>query len=118
MARRRRYEMDRYDVVIAGAGISGLSLAHYCARSGLSTLVLEKAGRPGGCFHSHNFGGEDGGFWVELGAHTCYNSYGRLIGIIEECGIMGKLMPREKVPFKLLNAGVLKSIPSMMNFFE
>ena len=34
--------MEKYDIVIAGAGISGLSLAHFCTKAGLNTLVLEK----------------------------------------------------------------------------
>ena len=110
--------MKTYDVVIIGAGISGLSLAHYSAKAGLSTLVLEKSDRPGGSFHSHRFGGEAEGFWLELGAHTCYNSYGRLIGLMEECSAIGKLIPREKAPFKLLVEGALKSIPSRLSFFE
>lgn len=36
------------DVVIVGAGPAGLTCAIYCARAGLSTLVIEKAVHPGG----------------------------------------------------------------------
>lgn len=107
--------MSRHDVIIVGAGISGLSLAHYCAREGLKTLVLEAAQRPGGTFHSQEF---PGGFWLELGAHTCYNSYGNLLGIMEELGVMGEILKRGKVGFRMLSGGKVVSIPSRMNFPE
>ena len=111
-------------MAIIGAGISGLSLAHYCAKSGLETVVLEKSERVGGCFHSHRFGvdskpaDQTEDFWLELGAHTCYNSYASLINVIEEAGIIKELIPREKAPFKMLSGGKLKSIPSMLDFME
>jgi oxygen-dependent protoporphyrinogen oxidase len=109
--------IDKYDIIIIGAGISGLSLAHYCTKEGLKTLVIEKSERVGGTLHSHRF--EDiGGFWIELGAHTCYNSYSNLIGIIEDIASISKLIPREKVPFKMLVDGQIKSIPSQLNFLE
>lgn len=111
--------MDRYDIVIIGAGISGLSLAHYCAGAGLKTLVMEKSGRPGGTLYSHRFReGDTGGFWIELGAHTCYNSYRNLLKIIEDCRIIDRLTPRQRVGFRVLSGNRLKSIPSQLNFAE
>lgn len=110
--------MKQYDAIVIGAGISGLSLASYAAGAGLSTLVLEKSGRAGGCFHSHRFQGEAAGFWLELGAHTCYNSYGGLIGIMEQYGLMGSILPREKVSFKMLVGNEIKSITSQLSFPE
>lgn len=109
--------MDKYEIIIIGAGISGLSLAHYCAREGLKTGVIEKSDRVGGTLHSHRFG-NIGDFWIELGAHTCYNSYTNLIGIIEDCELINKLISREKVPFKMLVDEHIKSIPSQLNFLE
>ena len=105
----------KYDIIIIGGGISGLSLAHYSARDGLSTLVIEKGKTTGGCFNSRRF---DSGFWLELGAHTCYNSYRNFLGIIEDCGILDKLQSREKVPFKLLVEGRIRSFPSELSFLE
>ncbi len=111
--------MNKHDVIIVGSGISGLSLAHFCAKEGLKTLVLEKAERIGGTFHSHRLEGEgETAFRMELGAHTCYNSYGNLIGIIEDCGIQSELVAREKVPFRMLVEGKIKSIPSQLNFLN
>ena len=43
---------DRYDMIVLGAGISGLVMGHYCQKAGLKVLVLEKEERCGGCFHS------------------------------------------------------------------
>ncbi len=109
--------MSKYDIVIIGAGISGLSLAHYCAGDGLKTLVVEKSEKVGGTLHSERFD-NTGGFWIEMGAHTCYNSYRNLIRIIEDGAFVNKLIPREKVPFKMLVARKIKSIPSQLNFLE
>ncbi|MDI6801383.1 MAG: FAD-dependent oxidoreductase [Thermodesulfovibrionales bacterium] len=109
--------MQKYDIIIIGAGISGLSFAHYCAKDGFKTLLLEKNEKVGGALHSHHFG-DAGGFWIEMGAHTCYNSYANLIGIIEDCGILGRIIAREKVPFKMLVGNKLKSISSQLNFPE
>src|SRR6188472_1282662 len=39
---------DRYDVVVVGAGLGGLSAAARLARRGLSVLVVEAHDRPGG----------------------------------------------------------------------
>lgn len=108
--------MEKYNVIIIGAGISGLSLAHYCKKEGLKTLVIEKDIRVGGALHSHYFQGI--GFWIELGAHTCYNTYGNLIGIIEDCSAVNKIIKREKVPFKMLLNGEIKSISSQLNLLE
>ena len=110
--------MKQYDLIVIGAGISGLSLASYAGAAGLDTLVLEKSERVGGCFHSHRFKGEAAGFWLELGAHTCYNSYGGLIGLMERYGLMGNIVAREKVSFKMLVDNEIRSIASQLSFPE
>jgi oxygen-dependent protoporphyrinogen oxidase len=107
--------LKRYDLIVIGGGISGLSLAHYASRAGMKTLLIEKAPEAGGCLRTMR---QPGGFWLELGAHTCYNSYGNLIRIIEECGARERLLPRRKVPFKMFVGGRVKSIPSQLDFLE
>ncbi len=110
--------MQHYDLIIVGGGISGLSLAHYAAALGRNVLVVEKTDRVGGAIHSHRFEGGSRDFWLELGAHTCYNSYAAFLGIVEDLGLIGRLRRREKVPFRLLVGNDIKSIPSQINFVE
>lgn len=106
--------MAEYDIIVVGAGISGLSFAHYCARAKRKVLVLEKSNQAGGALHSHKFN-EAQSFWIEMGAHTCYNSYGNLLGILEDDGLVNQLVSRQKAPFKLLIDSQVKSIPSQLN---
>lgn len=106
------------DVVIIGGGISGLTLAFYCAKAGFETTLLEKNSRIGGSFHSHHYQPNGSDFWMEMGAHTCYSSYQNLLDIVTECGIFDTIIPREKVPFTLLKNNEVKSITSGIHFLE
>lgn len=110
--------MEKYDVIIVGGGISGMSFAHYASKAGLNCLIVEKESRVGGSFHSAALKEKTDDFWIELGAHTCYNSYGNLIEIMEDCGIINEISPRAKVSFRLLKEGQVKSFPSQINFLE
>jgi len=108
--------MQQYDMIVLGAGISGLSMAHYCQQHGLNTLVLEKTARVGGIVHSHALEYTD--FWLELGTHTAYNSYSNILNIMQQCQMLDQLRPREKVSFKLWQQGSIQSIPLQLNYFE
>ena len=110
--------MEKYDVIVVGAGISGMSFAHYAAKADLKILVLEKSDRIGGAFHSSKMQNEGSDFWMELGAHTCYNSYRNLIEVMEDCGIIDQVTQRANVPFRLLKGNKIKSFPSQINFLE
>ncbi len=106
------------EVIIIGGGISGLSLAHFSAKAGFKPIVLEKNDSVGGSFNSYPFSDNGNAFWLELGAHTCYNSYQNLLNIVEDCGLAGDMIPRAKVPFTLLKDNELKSVFSVLNLFE
>ena len=104
--------MDKkYDIIIVGSGISGMSLAFYCAREKLNVLVLEKNDSLGGSFTTV----ESDNYWLEMGAHTMYNSYGNFIEIIEGCGLKEDLIRRKKVPYKVYNNGKISSVISQFN---
>ena len=91
--------MPSPDVVVIGAGISWTSFAFHAARAGQRVLVVERETRAGGCLHTER---TDTGFWYELGAHTCYNSYQTFLELIEGCGLAGELEVRGKPVLRFL----------------
>ncbi len=98
--------MESRDVVVVGGGVSGLSFAWHAARSGRKALVLEGSERLGGCLDSRR---TPAGYWYELGAHTCYNSYAGLLEIIEGTGLRDRILPRGEARkrFAFLRGGAI-----------
>jgi phytoene dehydrogenase-like protein len=69
-----------YDVLVIGAGYTGLTAARDSATSGLSTLLLEARDRIGGRTWSSNVGGypfEMGGTWVHWFQPHVYSEISR-----------------------------------------
>jgi protoporphyrinogen oxidase len=97
-----------------GGGISGLAHAHYCAKKGLKPLVIDKDGRMGGSFYSCR----TTDYWFELGAHSCYNSYGNLVGLLDDTGILDKIIKPGNAGYKLFSGGEVKSIMSQLSISE
>lgn len=106
--------MSQHDVIIVGGGISGMSLAHYCAKGGLKPLVMDKNSRMGGTFNTCR----KDNFWFELGAHTCYNSYGNLVDLLRETGSLDKIIKPGSAGYKLFTKDGIKSIMSQMSVPE
>lgn len=105
--------MQRFDVVVIGAGISGLSCAHAFAASGRRVAVLEAGKSIGGAFATRRFP-EQQGFWLELGCHTLYNSYRTLIGALQGSALHALIQPRKKAPYYFYRDGGLEGM--MKNF--
>ncbi len=103
--------------IVIGGGISGLSAAHYALHAGVDTLLLEANDRPGGCMHSRRFEALDG-FWVEAGGHTCFNSYGHLLGIMEQLDLLRLTTAKEKRSYKLWREGKRRGILSALHPVE
>ncbi|QIK37323.1 FAD-dependent oxidoreductase [Caldichromatium japonicum] len=106
-----------FDHIVIGAGISGLGAAHLSARKGFKTLVLEASERIGGCIHSLSFAAL-GGFWVEAGGHTCFNSYGNLLSILDDLGLTQEVKPKPSLSYKLWRDGQRCSILSALHPLE
>jgi protoporphyrinogen/coproporphyrinogen III oxidase len=106
------------DLLVVGAGISGLGVAHMARRQGLETRVLEAGSHIGGVINSHSFDTPEGPFWVELGAHTCYNSYGNLLRMLEDSEQLSALQPKLKLRYQVQIGDRLATIPSRLNFME
>ncbi|MDP2432823.1 MAG: FAD-dependent oxidoreductase [Pseudomonadota bacterium] len=108
--------MEHFDFIVIGGGASGLVSASRLARGGCSVRVLEASDRLGGCIQSWR---TEGDFWLELGAHTAYNSYAPLLEALDERGRLEDLLPREKVGYRFVTAdGRLQSPMARLNFFE
>jgi len=111
---------DTFDLCVIGAGVSGLCLARLAAeRLGLRVLMLERRTEPGGCLASAPVGDPSApAGWLELGAHTCYNSYTGFLDIAGATDFLARATPRGAKGFRLVEAGVLRSIPSCLDFWE
>jgi protoporphyrinogen oxidase len=109
------FPSDSYDLCIIGAGISGLSLAAMASAKGQRTLVLERRPEAGGCLSSAPVG--DSG-WMELGAHTCYNSYRRFLDVMAGTDFLSRATSRKGLGFRMVERGALRSIPSCIDFWE
>jgi len=108
--------MEHFDCIVIGGGASGLVAAARLARSGRSVQVLEAAGRLGGCIQSWR---TESDFWLELGAHTAYNSYAPLLEALHDRGRLEDLLLREKVGYRFVTAdGRLQSPLARLNFLE
>ena len=109
--------MAEYAHVVVGGGISGLSAAHYTTQRGVPTLLIEASERAGGCVRTQHFDAL-GGFWVEAGGHTCFNSYGNLLGIMEQLGLLHRTTAKEKQSYQLWVDGERRGVLSALHPFE
>ncbi len=108
--------MDHYDLIVVGAGVSGLTFANRAAYGNrLSILVLEAQERLGGCLHTWRLGPD---FWVELGAHTAYNSYKNLLQVLEERRGLRELARRVRLGYRFLEEDRLQSALARLGWLE
>lgn len=91
---------NKYDVVIIGAGISGLVCGCYLAKAGLKVIMVEKEANPGGCCVSF----KRKHFRFDAGVHTIGNcgERGTLSKILKELNVaqsFAKLTPTDRFFF-------------------
>jgi oxygen-dependent protoporphyrinogen oxidase len=72
-------EPIRKDVIIIGAGLTGLTIAFYLKKAGLNVTVLEKNERTGGVINSYN----EEGFLFEAGPNTGVLSHPEVVELFE-----------------------------------
>ena len=93
--------MTRHDVVVIGGGVSG-PLLRLPRGAGRAVRPRCSSGRrsPAGV---SRLDGPPGGYWFELGAHTCYNSYVSFLELVEACGFRGELLRRAPTKLRFLD---------------
>ena len=79
---------SRRSVVIAGAGLAGLSAAWYLTSAGYRVTLLEKREVAGGKVSSWQ---DADGDWVESGLHVFFGAYCNLLAFLRETGLDANL---------------------------
>ena len=97
------------DVVVVGAGVTGLAAARGLERAGLTATVLEAAARPGGQIRTEPFAGAH----LDVGAEALHLS-GPLVELLGELGLDGELVPAAEAPTWIAADGRLAPLPSGM----
>ena len=77
----------KYDAIIIGSGLTGLSTAFYLRQKGLNIVVLEKENRIGGAIRSHN----ENGFVFEEGPNTGVVGNPEIAELFEQLGIQPEI---------------------------
>jgi oxygen-dependent protoporphyrinogen oxidase len=98
------------DVVVVGAGISGLAAGFRLVRAGLRVAVLEASPRPGGALVTE----ETAGFRFELGPNTVLESDPSLPALIRDCGLDGERLVAAPAARRrwVWHDGRLRALPS------
>ncbi len=106
---------NSFDLIVLGAGVSGAALAARSASKGARVLLLEREREAGGSLCTH-VSGE--GFWLELGAHTLYNSYVTLLELLALEPGEAWLEERRNLKYLFERDGELHSAFSQLSLFE
>jgi oxygen-dependent protoporphyrinogen oxidase len=102
--------LDALDVLVVGAGISGLTTAFRLARGGCRVAVVEAAGRVGGAMETWT----DGPWRFELGPNTVVENHETVGRLIRDAGLEAEKLvaaPSAKRRY-LYKAGRLVPLPS------
>jgi protoporphyrinogen/coproporphyrinogen III oxidase len=103
-------EIKNADVIIIGAGLTGLSMAYYLKKNGIIPLVLEKAKKPGGVIQTI----KEDGFIYETGPNTGVLSTPEIAALFGELSNNCTLQTANKDAGKryIMKEGQPQAIPS------
>lgn len=101
-------EEHQYHVVVIGAGLTGLSLAHQLVRQGTDFVVLERANRVGGQIRTYR----DGHFVYESGPNTGILSTPESVELFEDFPHLLRTARPEAKRRLILKGGRFHPLPS------
>jgi len=94
-------DKETYDVIIIGAGMSGLVCGCYLAKAGLRVLIAEQHHKPGGYCTSF----QRGRFTFDAAAHSFGGyTYGNLGKIFRDLGIDNKIIIKKYDPSNVITS--------------
>jgi protoporphyrinogen/coproporphyrinogen III oxidase len=100
-------QSQRKDVVVIGAGISGLVCAYRLKRLGVDVLLVEPSDRPGGVIQSARIDE----FLIERGPNSA-QGVPELLALVDELSITGELLEgNPKTPAYVYFEGRLRAVP-------
>lgn len=102
--------MSDNDILIIGGGISGLSVAWWLARRGITSEIWEKDTAAGGKIRTENIDG----YTVEQAASMIMNFKPEVDTLLKECGIENQKVQRNSKSTSnryVVNEGKLQSVP-------
>ena len=106
--RRRALGPNIVDVVVVGAGISGLAVAYELRTRNRSVLVLEKSGKAGGVIQTERVGE----FVIDAGPDSLLVQKPAALQLCKEIGLADRLMPTKPPRTAyILRGGRLHSLP-------
>jgi phytoene dehydrogenase-like protein len=94
----------RYDAIVIGAGLSGLTAAAFLAQAGARVLVCEQADQVGGLFKSFR----RGGYQFDGGIKAVENS-AVMMPMLAQLGLLARVQLRRS-PIALVTAGQVQPI--------
>lgn len=81
--------MSDNDIIIIGAGITGLSAAHALRKAGKTPIVLESTDRAGGRVRTVSYKGDT----AEAGGQGIHTNYAEMYKLLDEYQLRGDLIP-------------------------
>lgn len=96
---------DPDDVIVVGAGPSGLAAAHRLAQAGVAVRILDAADRVGGKMST----GHRDGFIADNGALFVTSAYDNVLSIADQIGMRGEIVPGKFV-LSVVRDGVLHDL--------
>lgn len=102
----------KYEVIIIGAGLAGLSAGKVLNENGVDYLIIEASTRPGGKVLSKQKGGQE----FELGPQFVNEDMTEIVNLIEESGM--KLSKAKQAPGGVSIDSQNKIIDSILDYIE
>lgn len=96
--------MKRLNLVVIGAGLSGLAAAYRLKSAGHQVRVLEAAAQPGGRCHAMR----RGGFLVDLCPEIAAGSYARYLNLARQVGLGPDIVPSSPIVSTLRNGRMIE----------